>query len=277
MNFKNLPFQPLPEVRLAINAAIRAGKATLDVYNKDFSSTLKNDEEPLTEADLKSQEILLEELSKMKYPIISEEGNKEGLDNSKTWIIDPLDGTSDFIKKTGEFSVMISLVKKHSPIIGVIYQPVNNLLYAAQKGSGAYQMINGGWSRLSTNNISDIHKCKAIVSRHHLAENEKVFLNQLNISKFTQKGSCGLKVAEICKGKAELYFTTTDKIKQWDTCAAYCLIKESGGNITDMFGEDLEYNTEVINHKNGILVTNGKIHTEIIKRYKKILENNISA
>lgn len=277
MEFKNPPFKLLPETILALKAAVKAGKATLCIYNKGFSSTLKNDKEPITEADLKSHEILLEELSTMKYPIISEEGNKEGLDSSKIWIVDPLDGTSDFINKTGEFSIMISLVKKHIPIIGVIYQPVNNLLYVAQKGSGAYQIINGEWSRLSTNSTSDIHKCKAIVSRHHLAENEKTFLNRLNISKFTQKGSCGLKVAEICKGEAELYFTTTDKIKQWDTCAAYCLIKESGGKITDMFGEDLKYNTEVINHKNGILVTNGRIHTEIIKRYKKILENSISA
>lgn len=276
MNLPDLPFKPYPETTLAMKAAVKAGEEVLSVYKKDFSSTFKKDKEPLTEADLKSQEILLKELSVMKYPVISEESeNMEGLNHDKTWIIDPLDGTSDFVSRTGEFSIMLGFVKDHVPIVGVVYQPTKDYLYIAQKGFGAYQKINDQWVKLSVNRIESFEKCRAIVSRHHLTEKEKIFLDSLGVSKFTQKGSCGLKVAEICQGNAELYFTTTDKIKQWDTCAAYCLIKESGGKMTDMSGKDLTYNTKVMNHQNGILVTNGKIHTQMVKKiqtnFRKII------
>lgn len=270
MNLKKIPFDASKETLSAVNAAVKAGKSILKVYNRAFSSTLKEDKEPVTEADLKSQDIILKELSKTGYPIISEESkDREGLKHSETWIIDPLDGTSDFIDKTGEFSVMIGFVKNHIPALGVIYQPTEDILYVSQTGYGAYQFVNGVWSKLSVNNNSKIDRCKAIVSRHHLAENEKAFLDELKISRFTQKGSCGLKVAEICKGNAELYFTMTDKIKQWDTCAAYCLLKESGGKMTDMLGNDLRYNTEIMNHKNGILATNSALHPYIIGKYRE--------
>ncbi len=88
--------------------------------------------------------------------------------------------------------------------------------------------------------------------------------------KLTQRGS-SLKAIDVASGMAEFYFTSSNKIKQWDTCASYCLIKEAGGNITDIFGNDLEYNTEQINHKNGISITNGSVHTQLINSYKKFM------
>jgi len=93
-------------------------------------------------------------------------------------------------------------------------------------------------------------------SRFYLSKKEKNFLQQLQIMKFTSKSS-SLKVTEISSGTADLYFTTTSKIKQWDTCASYCIITEAGGTMTDMFGNDLKYNIEKLNHENGLLVTNG--------------------
>ena len=81
-----------------------------------------------------------------------------------------------------------------------------------------------------------------------------------------------MKVTDVCSGKADLYFTLTNKIKQWDTCASYCLIKEAGGKMTDMFGADLEYNTDILNHQNGILVTNGIIHKQIVQNYMEFLK-----
>lgn len=269
MYFKNKYLKLSPETILAMNTAIKAGKSILPIYKKNFSISFKKDGEPVTEADLKSNQIIFKELSKLKYPIISEENeDMEGSKHNKIWIIDPLDGTSDFVDKTGEFSVMIGFVKDHVPVVGVIYQPTIDSLYVAQQGYGAYQIVDGEWSRLFVNDRSQLNECRAIVSRHHLSEQEKTFLNQLNTASFVQRGSCGLKIAEICRGGAELYFTTTDKIKQWDTCAAYCLIKEAGGMITDMFGNHLEYNTRIINHQRGILVTNGMVHSKVIREYK---------
>jgi len=116
-----------------------------------------------------------------------------------------------------------------------------------------------------TSNLEDF---KVVGSRFHQSENERKFLDTLGISKFTSRGS-SLKVIDICSKKAELYFTTTDKIKQWDSCASYCLITESEGKMTDMLGNELKYNTEILNHKNGLLVSNGTNHDLIIEKYKE--------
>lgn len=266
---------PLPEIELAMQAAIEAGKEIMDVYNQDFSSTVKNDNEPITEADVKSNNIIQKTISNFGYPILSEESvdDKKRLNFQKIWIIDPLDGTTDFIKKTGEFTIMISLLDGKQPILGIIYWPTENKLFLAQKDKGAYKLDNGTWSKLSVSNISELSQCKVVGSRHHISENEQKLLKLLNIFKFTSKGS-SLKVADISSGSAELYFTTTNKIKQWDTCASYCLINEAGGKMTDMLGNDLQYNTEKLNHENGLLVSNGFIHNQVIKIYNKFLKNN---
>jgi len=275
MNTKIPIENPLYEVSLAIQAALEAGKTVMNVYNQEFSSTLKNDNTPLTEADVKSNQIIQKIISVLGHPILSEESvdDKKRLDSKKIWIIDPLDGTSDFIKKTGEFTIMISLVEDHIPILGVIYWPTEKKLYLAQKGQGAFKSDNGVWSKLSVSKISELENCRAVGSRYHISEIEKNLIKRLNISQFTSKGS-SLKVAEVSSGNAELYFTTTNKIKQWDTCASYCLITESGGKMTDMFGNDLKYNTERLNHENGLLVSNGLIHNRIIKIYRESMNNN---
>jgi len=271
-----IPIENPPlEVNLAIQAALEAGKIVMNVYNQEFSSTLKNDNEPLTEADVKSNHIIQKILSDSGHPILSEESedNKKRLDSKKIWIVDPLDGTSDFIKKTGEFTIMISLVEDHIPILGVIYWPTKSILYLAQKGQGAFKSDNGAWSRLSVSKISELENCRAVGSRYHISEIEQNLIKHLNISQFTSKGS-SLKVADISSGNAELYFTTTNKIKQWDTCASYCLITEAGGKMTDMFGNNLKYNIEKLNHENGLLVSNGLIHNHIIKIYRESMNNN---
>jgi len=266
---------PFPETQLAIQAALEAGKTVMNVYNQEFSSTLKNDNEPLTEADIKSNQIIQKIISDSGHPILSEESvdDKKRLDHKKIWIIDPLDGTSDFIKKTGEFTIMISLVEDHIPILGVIYWPTEKKLYLAQKGYGAFKSESGIWSKLSVSNVSELENCRAVGSRYHISKIEQNLIKRLNISQFTSKGS-SLKVADISSGNAELYFTTTNKIKQWDTCASYCLITEAGGKMTDMFGNDLKYNTERLNHENGLLVSNGLIHNHIIKIYRESMNNN---
>jgi len=269
---QDIPIQnPLPEAKLAIQAAIKAGKQVMSVYDKDFSSTLKSDNEPLTEADIKSNDIILKTISSFDHPILSEESvdDKKRLDFKKIWIVDPLDGTTDFVKKTGEFTIMIALVENNKPILGIIYWPTKKQLFLAQKGQGAFQLNDGNWKKISVSNISELNNCRAVGSRHHISEKERNLLELLKISKFTSKGS-SLKVTDISSGTAELYFTTTNKMKQWDTCASYCIIKEAGGKMTDMHGNDLKYNTVLLNHENGLLVTNGLIHNKIIKNFKKL-------
>ena len=264
----------LPETNLAIEAAMKAGKAVIEVYKNNFSYQVKDDNSPITEADIKSNGIIQETLSITNIPILSEENVDDlvRLKHEIIWIVDPLDGTSDFVEKTGEFTIMISLVQSSKPILGVIYWPTEDKLYVAQKNKGAYELFSGHWKKLNVNNISNLEKCHAVISRHHLSESDKKFIKKLNLLEFNQKGS-SLKVLDICSGEAEVYLTTTNKIKQWDTCASHCLISESGGKITSMYGEDLEFNTELINHENGLLVTNGLIHNKIVKKYSEFLNS----
>jgi len=261
----------MPELDVAIEAAYEAGNTILEIYKRNYETFTKSDDSPITEADLKSNEIIKTILSKTNHKILSEEDKDDHkrLSEEIIWIVDPLDGTSDFIDKTGEFTVMIALIKNKKPIIGVIGWPTEKTIFAAQKGCGAFKFSEGKWKEISVTKISELSKCKAVGSRHHLSEKEKMFIKKLGIKNFTSIGS-SLKVGKISSGEAEAYITTTDKMKEWDSAASYCLISEAGGKMTDMAGNDITYNNKIVNHKNGILVTNGIIHDQIVKEFKKL-------
>ena len=185
------------------------------------------------------------------------------------WIVDPLDGTSDFIDKTGEFTIMIALIKNKKPILGVIGWPTEETLFVAQEGKGAFRYSNKEWRKIVVTNIKELSKCRAVGSRHHLSNKEKLFIKKLGISDFASIGS-SLKVGMISSGEAEVYITTTNKMKEWDSAASYCIISEAGGKMTDMMGNDITYNNKDVYHQNGILVTNRLIHDNIVEEFKKL-------
>lgn len=269
---KDIPIvDKIPELDIAIKAAREAGNAILEIYQGDFKVSKKNDDSPITEADLKSNEIIKEILSQTKHTILSEEDkdDQSRLSKDMVWIVDPLDGTSDFIDKTGEFTVMIALIKNKKPILGVIGWPTEKTFFVAQKGSGAFRYSNGEWKKISVTTSTKLSECRAIGSRHHLSDKEKLFIKKLGIKDFTSIGS-SLKVGKISSGEAEAYITTTNKMKEWDSAASYCIISEAGGKMTDMLGNDITYNDKDVYHQNGILVTNGLIHDKIIEEFKKL-------
>jgi 3'(2'), 5'-bisphosphate nucleotidase len=268
----NIPISnKIPELDLAIKAAKEAGNTILKIYEKDFKTFTKTDNSPVTDADLQSNKIIKEILSVTKHSILSEEDvdDKNRLSNDMVWIIDPLDGTSDFIDKTGEFTVMIALIENQKPILGVIAWPTEKTLFVAQKNCGAFRYSDNKWEKISVTKISELPKCRTIGSRHHLSDKEKDFIEKIGIKDFTSIGS-SLKVGKISSGQAEVYITTTNKMKEWDTAASHCIISEAGGKMTDMLGNELTYNNENVYHQNGILVTNGLIHEKILREFKKL-------
>ncbi len=269
---KDIPIShKIPELDVAIQAAKEAGDGILEIYNSDYKTSIKNDDSPVTDADLKSNEIIKRILSQTKHQILSEEDKDDlsRLSQDTIWIVDPLDGTSDFIDKTGEFTVMIALIKNNKPILGVISWPTEKTLFAAQKENGAFRFSNGKWNKISVTQISEISKCRTIGSRHHLSDREKLFIKKLGIENFASIGS-SLKVGKISSGEAEAYITTTNKMKEWDSAASYCIISEAGGKMTDMSGNDITYNNKDVCHQNGILVTNGLVHDKIVEEFKKL-------
>ena len=269
---KNIPIiDKIPELDIAIKAAKNAGDAILEIYQEEYKTAKKDDDSPITDADLKSNEIIKKILSQTKHMILSEEDkdDQNRLLENTIWIVDPLDGTSDFIDKTGEFTVMIALIQNKKPILGVISWPTEKTLFVAQKGSGAFRYSNDKWEKISVTKIVELDKCRTVGSRHHLSDKEKKFINKLGIEEFTSVGS-SLKVGMISSGEAEAYITTTNKMKEWDSAASYCIISEAGGKMTDMLGNDVSYNNKKVYHENGILVTNGLIHDKILEEFKKL-------
>ena len=261
----------IPELDIAIKAAKEAGNAILEIYKGNFESSEKTDGSPITEADLKSNEIIKEILAQTEHVILSEEDkdDQSRLSRDMIWIVDPLDGTSDFIDKTGEFTIMIALIKNKKPVLGVIGWPTEKTLFVAQKGSGAFRYSDGEWKKISVTKVTELSKCRIVGSRHHLSDKEKSFIKKLGIEDFTSMGS-SLKVGKISSGEAEAYITNTNKMKEWDSAASYCIISEAGGKMTDMLGNDITYNNKEVFHQNGILVTNGLIHDKIVEEYKKL-------
>ena len=268
----NIPIpDKIPELDIAIEAAQEASNVILEIYQKDYNTFTKTDNSPVTDADLESNKIINKILSNTKYSILSEEDidDQSRLSKDMIWIVDPLDGTSDFIDKTGEFTVMIALIQNKKPILGVIAWPTEKILFVAQKNCGAFRYLDNKWDKISVTKIDELPKCRTVGSRHHLSEKEKEFIKKIGIEDFTSIGS-SLKVGKISSGQAEAYITTTNKMKEWDTAASYCIVSEAGGKMTDMLGNDLTYNNKNVHHENGILVTNGLIHDKIVEEFKKL-------
>ena len=277
---KTLPISSkVSGIESVIDTIIEAGERVREIYESDFEVGKKDDDSPITKADLESNKIIRAALEKTGIPILSEEDvdDKSRLNSDKIWIVDPLDGTTDFVNRTGEFTIMIGLVENHVPVMGLIYWPTKQKLYYAERGMGAFCSHSDTaeecvWEVISVRETQNLEDCLALVSRHHLSDREKKILDHLKITHTASIGS-SLKVMEISSGMADVYLTTTNKMKQWDTCASYCIISEAGGKITDVTGNELVYNTNIVNHENGILVTNGFVHDEVVSKISNLEQN----
>jgi len=266
-----LPFNSSqPGLEKILEGIVRAGEKVIEIYESDFSAEKKDDDSPITQADIESNKILKHVLEETGITILSEEDtdDKKRLSEGKIWIIDPLDGTTDFVNRTGEFTIMVGLVENHKSVLGMIYWPTKKKMYLAESGKGAF-CHDEEWEKIEVSMMSEIQNCHALVSRHHLSEKEKKLLDEMEISVVTGMGS-SLKVTDIASGNAEVFVTSTNKMKQWDTCASNCIIYEAGGKMTDLEGNEFSYNTEVVYHENGILVTNGLVHQEALTAISRL-------
>ena len=255
------------ELEEVIRLVKRAGKRILEIYQGEFEIYQKKDGSAVTQADFASEKIILSGLRNYDYGFLSEESEDDlsRLGKERVWIIDPLDGTNDFVERTGEFSVMIGLVDKNQPILGVVYLPVGGKLYCAEKGKGAYLIESGHSVKLEVSNVSNLSQARFVVSRSHFSDLEKEFLIRNEIEQFIHAGSTGVKLGLIAEGKADGYLTFTDRTSQWDICAPEVILKEAGGEVTDLRGENFIYNHREVRNLYGIAASNKKIHHQIIK------------
>ncbi|MEA1920615.1 MAG: 3'(2'),5'-bisphosphate nucleotidase CysQ [Campylobacterota bacterium] len=211
--------------------AKEAGDTIMTIYDKDFTIEYKDDKSPLTEADTKSNEIICSALINLypDIPILSEENKAAPYEERKNWeyfwLIDPIDGTKEFIKKNGEFTVNIALIHKDTPVLGVVYAPALNDMYTAKKDEGAHK--NNQKLPLHVNTAPE-KKLSVVASKSHLSEETQNFIDNLETEKIEQvsKGS-SLKLCMVAEGIADIYPRLAPTM-EWDTGAADAIVRESG-------------------------------------------------
>jgi 3'(2'), 5'-bisphosphate nucleotidase len=265
------------ELDFAIKLSREAGCIVLDYYDKQYEIDLKKENEPVTQADKASNDFITDELRKA-YPddgILAEESKDDlsRLGKSRVWLVDPMDGTREFIDKIGEFAVMIGLVENGEPVMGVVYQPTENKLFYARKGSGAFLQRDGETVTLQVSSVSDISQMRLVVSRSHRSKLVDAMKESLGIEREVASGSVGLKVGLLTQEKTDLYLHPNSKTKEWDTCAPEMILHEAGGRITDCWGSPLAYNKENVYNDKGFVASNGRFHNEIVERIEVYLEH----
>lgn len=248
-------------LQTAVEAAVEAGEEIMKIYSKDFSVEYKDDKSPLTEADRHSNAIICNRL-KDTYPIISEENKLMDYSIRKTWrthwLIDPIDGTKEFIKKNGEFTVNIALVKNGTPIFGVVYLPAQRILYfgAEDRGSFKYNWKEGesfpefdplleNAEKLTGENLPETYTI--VASRSHMSPETEEFIDECR-KKFGEvelisKGS-SIKLCLVAEGSAHVYPRVAPTM-EWDTAAAHAVAKYAGCTVNDFYNRtELRYNKE---------------------------------
>jgi 3'(2'), 5'-bisphosphate nucleotidase len=247
-------------LKLAIYASLLAGKKIIEIYNSDdFNLEYKLDESPLTLADIASNEIIENILKISNIPILSEEGNildyQQRKDFKHLWIVDPLDGTKEFVKKNHEFTVNIALIENQKPILGVIYAPALSLLYFSEENFGSYKLdLNVSTSidldfnkALKLPIIKNETKYSVLTSRSHLDKETLSYIDNLkNIRPNVESIAIGssLKFCLLAEGTADCY-PRFSPCMEWDTAAGQIICKEVGFEVIDkMTKKEIIYNRE---------------------------------
>ncbi|MBW4478311.1 MAG: 3'(2'),5'-bisphosphate nucleotidase CysQ [Tolypothrix brevis GSE-NOS-MK-07-07A] len=278
----------MKDIQEILAIACSVGWGATDILQSYYHGTAKNfdlevqykQNEPVTVADVAVSQYILEKLQgslgNEDFGYISEETYKlqAALSQELVWIIDPLDGTRDFIQKTGEYAVHIALVKEKRPILAVVVVPEAEKLYYAIKGGGAFVETRQGQSqKIQVSSQENIQDLTVVVSRSHRNERLDYLLEKLPFANQKAVGSVGCKIATIVEQKADAYISLSGKSapKDWDIAAPELILTEAGGKYTHFDGTPLQYNTGDINQWGGLLASNGQFHEELCQQAEAIL------
>jgi 3'(2'), 5'-bisphosphate nucleotidase len=243
---------------VALTAARDASEAILDIYSlAELDVQYKEDNSPLTRADTESNALIVSRIRKAfpDHAILAEESrdDKSRLDNDWCWIVDPLDGTKEFVKRNGEFTVNIALAHRHQPVLGVVLVPVLGELYYAERGKGAwYQKGDGDPVQIHVSDHTE--GLRLAVSRSHASEGEQRLMENPRVADVIKAGS-SIKGCLVARGEADIYYRFGPTM-EWDTAAMQCIVEEAGGIFRQMDGTEMRYNREDNLNANGFYVLN---------------------
>ena len=229
-----------------IAIAHEAGRRIMAIFTTDFPVASKDDQSPLTQADLAAHDCIVAGLKRFEdvYPILSEESTLLPYETRRQWdtywLIDPLDGTKEFINKRPEFTVNIALIHEGYPILGVVHVPAQGCTYVASASEGAFRLSDFG--RRDVIHVAPLHHqpLKVVGSRSHGTPALSAYLNALGPHDLVSIGS-SLKFCLVAEGQADIY-PRIGPTSEWDTAAAQCVVEEAGGHVVDMEGNRLAYN-----------------------------------
>jgi 3'(2'), 5'-bisphosphate nucleotidase len=228
-----------------LEIAAEAGRAILQIYDSDFAVELKEDRSPLTQADRAAHRIIVEGLNRLavRLPVLSEESAVSDIEDRRRWerywLVDPLDGTKEFVKRNGEFTVNIALIEGHKPVLGVVTAPVLGTAYAGSVGSGAFKLTAGARAGIEVRRPA-AEPLRVVGSRSHASPELHAFLETLGPHELKSMGS-SLKICLVAEGEADLY-PRLGPTSEWDTAAAQAVLISAGGSMIDLEGLPLTYN-----------------------------------
>jgi 3'(2'), 5'-bisphosphate nucleotidase len=267
------------EMSIALELAREAGAAILDVYEGPLEIQQKadaDDREPVTQADKLANEIIVARLQQ-EFPndgILAEESidTSHRLDKARVWMIDPLDGTTGFIDGNGDFAVQIGLTESGESVLGVVYLPLTGVLYRAVRGSGTWiERPDCEVEEAHVSNHREISTMRLAASRSHRSPRMDKVVQAFGLKEEVRRGSVGIKVGLLVEQQCDLYMHLSPRTKQWDTSAPEIILREAGGCLTDLFGRPLRYNKADLQNRNGIVASNGVVHTQIIESLQPLL------
>ncbi|HSE13691.1 MAG TPA: 3'(2'),5'-bisphosphate nucleotidase CysQ [Rudaea sp.] len=226
-----------------------AGRAILDIYDGDFAVQRKQDNSPLTAADVAAHRTILDGLRVLtpQIPVLSEEAAEQAAWSvrrqwARYWLVDPLDGTREFVKRNGEFTVNIALINEHQPVLGVVYAPVLDEMFCGWQGGHAYARCGEQSGEVELHTRSRATPLIVAGSRSHADPRTLAALDRLGPHELVPLGS-SLKFCRAAQGRVDLY-VRYGLTSEWDTAAGQCVLEQAGGGVTDMSGTTLRYNTK---------------------------------
>jgi 3'(2'), 5'-bisphosphate nucleotidase len=258
------------EERFAAELARQAGEVVLRFYGEGVRVEWKGKNDPVTAADREANALIVDALAR-EFPgdgILAEESadDRRRLSRERLWVVDPLDGTREFVDRNGEFVVMIALCDHGRPVAGAIFHPTTSTLLRARAGGGAWAEDSAGVQRLHVSARNDLTDFRLLVSRSHRSAKLDAVRAALGLTHEEPCGSVGLKMARLARGDADLYVHMGGGTKEWDLGAPEILIREAGGTLTDIHGATIPYNREDVRTPTAFVASNGARHREILER-----------
>ena len=262
------------ERKRAREIVIEAAEVVLDWHRRGVEVEWKGSDDPVTTADKASNERILERLSQ-HFPddaVLSEESRDDlsRMDTERVWIVDPLDGTKDFVSGTGDFSVLLGLAVGGVPVVGAVCRPLDGRLWHAAVNQGAIEETSDGSGPARVSDVAVPSMMRLVVTRTHRYELLDEVVRALGIEREHPLGSVGLKVGALASADADLYIHLSPGTKEWDTCAPEAILREAGGMMTDALGEPLGYNLADTMRWRGVVASNGRCHEQIIETLRPL-------